>query len=306
MTDLDQPPSSPSTPQRRRYPRGIRTVVDVGRDLGLAALTFVFGILAVVTPRRSHRPIVRAAAGLGTILGGGSRRRLIVEQSFCRGYGVFRRGWPAEVRVTGLEHVRAAHAEGRGVVMWVMGFLDQTALTLALDEAGYPVTFLSAQNHGIYSSRAPSRHLAAPILIRGAIRAHDRVVIIPDNGNKSYVKQLCSVLEQQNGTVGMKGDVTDHRGSLEAPYRGHRARFPTGAPSLAFMTGSSLVTGAVLRHGTLEHEVVIDEPISVPRDSGRRQYLHGVVEEFAQRLERRVTAHPDSRPATKFDKVLPT
>ena len=279
-------------------------MVDVGRDLGLTAVTFILGVVAIGTPKRAHRSIVRAASGVATTFGGGSARRLVVEQSFCRGYGVFRRGWPAEVSVTGLEHVRAARAEGRGVVMWVMGFLDHTALNLALDEAGYPITFLYSQNHGIYSTRAPSRRLAAPILIRGALRSLERVVFIPDSGNKGYIRQLSSILENDHGTIGIKGDVADHRGGIETDFLGRPTAFPTGAPSLAFMTGSELITGAVLRRGTLDHEVVIDEPISVARDDGHKEYLQAVTQEFARRLEQRVRTHPGSRPTTKFDRVM--
>lgn len=280
----------------------LRAGIDIVRDLGLAVLTVCFGVLALVTPTRSHRIIVGAVASVSSLFGDADRRRLIVEQSFCRGYGVFRRGWPAEVTVSGLEHFRAAHDEGHGVVMWMMGFLDQTALNLALADAGHPVTFLSAEHHGVYSTRAPSRYLAAPILTRGAHRSMEQAIIIPEDGNKSYIRTLCRILEQDHGTVGMKGDVTDQAGALEASYRGQSVGFPTGAASLAHMTGAPLLTGAVIRHDTLVHEVVIDEPIAVVRSLGHDEYLEAVVGEFAHRLEQRLAAHPDSRPASRFDK----
>jgi predicted LPLAT superfamily acyltransferase len=165
------------------------------------------------------------------------------------------------------------------------------------------VSFLSAETHGIYSSRAASRYLAAPILTRGVHRSLEELIVIPSDGNKSYIRTLCRILQKDHGTVGMKGDVTDQHGALKTSYRGQVVGFPTGAASLAHMTGAPLVTGAVLRHGTLDHEVVIDEPIAVSRSLGTEQYTRAVVEEYAHRLEQRVAAHLDSRPASRFDKV---
>ena len=305
MTQTDQPDLRPMRP-RRKLPRPVRAIVDMGRDLGLAALTLAFGVVSLVLPRRAYRLVVRVSARLATPFADDPRRRLLVEQTFCRGYGVFRRGWPADVEVTGLEHFHTAHAEGRGVVLWVMGFLDQTALTQVLADVGHPVTFLSSQNHGVYSNRAPSRYVAAPILIRAAIRSLDDIVVIPDDGNKSYVRKLCRILQKQQGTVGMKGDVTDQRGAVEATFRGQTVGFPSGAPSLAHMTGAPLLTGAVIRHDTLDHEVIIDEPITVPRNQPSEQFVRAVIDEFAHRLEKRAAANPTSRPATKFDKVRAT
>jgi lauroyl/myristoyl acyltransferase len=92
---------------------------------------------------------------------------------------------------------------------------------------------------------------------------------------------------------------------VTAAYLGHEVSFPSGPASLAHLTGAPLMTGAVVRRGTLDHEVVIDEPIRASRDLPQPEFVEAAIHEFARRLEERVRAHPDSRPRTKFDKVPP-
>ena len=227
-------------------------------------------------------------------------RSLRIEETFCQGFGIFRRSWPANITVSGLDHVRAAHAEGRGLVIWQMSFLDLTPLFIVMADAGYPVSHLSSAFHRLASHGEPSRRLVAPALVRGETRALGRRLMIPTDGSLGYLKELKSIVQDDHGTVSIRGDFTSGRKEIEAPHLDHVMSFPTGAPSLAHLTGAPLLTAAVIRRAPLEHEVLIDEPIAVARDMTRREFQHAAVMEYARRLDARARVHRQSRPIVPF------
>ena len=103
-------------------------------------------------------------------------RSVRIESCLCRGYGVFRRGWPAAIEVTGAEHLRAAHGQGRGVVVWLMSFLDPTPFNLVAASEGFPVSHLSSVTHGISDGGSISQRIVSPIVLRSEIRSLGRRV----------------------------------------------------------------------------------------------------------------------------------
>ncbi len=226
-------------------------------------------------------------------------RAVRIEQAMCRGYGVFRRGWPARITVRGIEHLHAAHTEGRGVIVWLMSFLDATPFNIIAAAAGHPVTHLSLPTHGVWGEARLSQLIFAPIVLRGELRSQGRRVLITRPG-LDYVRDLVSVLESEHGTVTIRGDESEGRLKVEAPHLGGVASFPTGAPSLAHRTGAALLTTATIRRGPLDHEVVVDPPVGVSRGLDRRTFQREAVREYARRLDERVRTHPGSRPSWPF------
>lgn len=297
---------------------GQGTLVDVGKLFVTAGL----GGIVAVTPQSFHRPLLSGLAAVGSRVrrkeldavadmthdwlpqssvqqrraAAIEMRTLRIEHALCRGYGIFRRGWPARVTVSGAEHLREAHAEGRGVVMWVMSFMESTPFNLAVQAEGYPVTHLTTGTHGLSSTGAISRRLVAPIVLRGERRSQGRRVIISSEGNLDYMRELLSVVKDEQGTVSIRGDTLRGRRRVEVPFLGAVAAFPTGAPSLAHRTGAPLLTTATIRRGPLDHEVIIDKPVSAARDLDRGAFQHAAVQEYAARLEQRIRDYPGSRP----------
>lgn len=227
-------------------------------------------------------------------------QRTRIENVVCRGAGIFGRNWPAEIEVRGIEHLEHAHARGRGVVMWLMSFLDATPFNLVAAGAGHPVTHLSAVDHLVSGDGRVSQAFVAPLLLRGEVRSQAGRIVIPSGGGLGYVRDLRSVLEEDRGTISIRGDFTLGRRMVDAPHLGGVASFPTGAPSLAHQTGAVLLTTATVRRGPFEHAVIIDEPISVRRDLDRRAFQRAAVQEFAARLDSRARTSLTSRPWQPF------
>ncbi len=290
-------------------------------DLGKLTATLGMGGIAAITPRVAHRVLLAGLARTGTLVRRSQldelaermgeqfpgttfeerrgiaveMRTVRIEHAMCRGYGAFRRGWPARVTTTGADHLRAARAEGRGVVIWVMTFLDLTPFNLAAADEGCPVTHLSSPRHGLSDSGPFSRRVVAPFILRAENRSQGRRVVIPPGGGYGYLRELQSVIEDDHGTVSIRGDYEYGRRMIAAPHLGGVAFYPTGAPSLAHRTGAPLLTAATIRRGPLDHEVIIDEPIAVHRDLDRRTFQYEAVQEFGARRENRTLAHPGSR-----------
>lgn len=303
------------------------TVTDIAKLLWTVGL----GGLTAVTPRAARRSLLTGLAAVGSRINrddldrlaelAGERhpeisepgrhtiavemRTLRIEHAMCRGYGVFRKGWPARIEVTGADRLRAAHAEGRGVVMWVMSFLDMTPFNLTAAAEGHPVTHLSTPGHGLRDHGPISRRLVAPIVLHGERRSHGRRLVIPPEGGMGYLRELLKVLETKHGTVTIRGDYTLGRRMIEAPFLNEIAAFPTGAPGLAHRTGAPLLTTATIRRGPFDHEVIIDEPISISRELDRHTYEYEAVQEFAARLDRRARLYPGSRPWTRLQQSRP-
>lgn len=300
-----------------------RELVD---DLAKFAVTTGLGAAAAVVPRGARELLAAALVAVGRRTRRGQldaaadlldrwlpdttleeRRDIAVdmrstriEQTLCRGFGIFRQGWPANVGVTGIEHLRRAHDEGRGVVVWVMSFLDSTPFNLVAASEGFPVTHLSDSRHGISHEGVISRRVVAPIVMRAEVRSLKRRVIISPTGGLGYLRELQRILEEEKGTVSIRGDYTVGRRMIEVPMLGGTMAFPTGAPSLAHRTTAPLLTAATVRLGLLDHLVIIDQPIQVRRDLDRRSFQQEAVRAFAERLGERVRTHPGSRPWLPF------
>lgn len=271
-----------------------------------AARSFVVSRLEALGSRMRHDELDEMTGYLGRRLPDRTQtelhavasemRALRVEHAFCRGYGVFRRGWPAEIEVTGAEHLHASHAAGRGVIVWLMTFLDSTPFNLAAAAEGFPVTHLSEVRHGMRGGGPISLRLISPILLRGEKRSLRRRVLISPSGSLDYLRTLQATIEDDHGTVTIRGHFGKGRRTIATRFLGEETHIPTGAPSLAHKTGAPLLTTATVRRGPLHHEVIIDEPISAARTLDRRAFQIAAVEEFASRLDQRAREYPGSLP----------
>lgn len=98
----------------------------------------------------------------------------------------------------------------------------------------------------------------------------------------------------QDHVVLIQGDrvMPGHRG-VPVPFFDGHILMPPGPVKLAMVTGSPIIPLYSVRTRVGRCCVVIDEPISVDRDSGPVDANHPAMRHIARSIERQVKAHPD-------------
>src|SRR5688572_27730248 len=118
-----------------------------------------------------HRPVVELpvdpAAALGRPVDQRDARRMLRSQQaayFEQRLQVLAslppRRWRPTIAIEGREHVDAALAAGKGVILWVNEFVGSDLVAkAAVQQAGYPVSHLTRPEHGYSKSRLGMRYL---------------------------------------------------------------------------------------------------------------------------------------------------
>lgn len=159
----------------------------------------------------------------------------------------------AATRVVGQEHVEAARAQGRGVII-VTGHLGNWELAAAAMAArDYPVALVAKAQR----SRFLEERLAASRV------AHGVRVIPMDN------PRACFEWMKQGGGVSLAVDQRIREGGAEVPFFGRMARVHTGPATLALRTGAPVLFVSPRRIRPGLHELKF-EPLSIIRTGDRR------------------------------------
>lgn len=216
--------------------------------------------------------------------------RMRLEDMWGRLRGMRRYGWQPEIEIEGMERVVEARSRGRGVILWSMRFSSSTAIKQAFHRAGLPLVHVSREDHGAPSKTKLGVGVIAPMFCRAENPYLAERVQIPLDGSLGYLDELRQRL-RDNACVSIFGE---HQGmqNVEVQVLGARQHFALGAPSLAWLENSVLLTVYSLRVGPYQYRVVIDKEIPVTRTIPRKQFAAQAVEEFGRRLERLIVAYP--------------
>ncbi len=190
-----------------------------------------------------------------------------------------RRRFDRNVRVTGAEHLRAAHAGGRGVVVVTAHLGNWELLGAAASRLGLPASLVVRPLAGARAQRwiAEQRR-------RSGVR-----VIEEGCGQLSAMGRAL----RGGDIVGLTVDQRPRLGGIPATFLGRDTRVSRTAASLALRAGAPLVVVTVHREGS-GHRVVIDEAIPVRRGERpvREQSAH-LARLYTGRIERAIAAHPE-------------
>lgn len=216
--------------------------------------------------------------------------RMRVENFWARARGIHGPSQPWELHVEGLDHYASAKAGGRGVILWRMAFADAPVINAALHAHGISVVHLSRYDHGAASDSRLGLRLTAPLFVRSELWYLAERVVIANDDSLDYMRVLLNRLEA-NATLSMnsrgKGRQTVPTTVLNRPVE-----FATGPPALAYRKGAALLPLSCVRLGPYRYVVVIEAPITPPKDENRQTYVAGAVTEYARRTEMQVRAHP--------------
>jgi KDO2-lipid IV(A) lauroyltransferase len=185
----------------------------------------------------------------------------------------------AGLSYSGLNHVRSAVAEGRGVLMALphMGNWDFGGAWLALQ--GLPVA-------------AVAERLDPPDLFDWFVSFRRRLgmEIIP-LGPSAGGDVLRAV--RAGKVVGLISDRDLTGGGVEVEFFGERTRLPGGPATLALRTGAPLVPAAIYMEPHGHHHGVVRPPIAIERTGRLRDDVVRVTQALAHELESLIRRAPE-------------
>ena len=201
--------------------------------------------------------------------------------------------WRPELEVTGLDHVRAAQAAGRGCLLWVAPTVFGSVMSKrSLFEARLKQHHLSREGHGIDSpSRLGRRLLALP-----RVRLEDRYLAerirIPDRGApRAAMRRMVDLLRAGEVVTILVGN--NARRTHIVPFLDGTLEASLGVAELARQGDALLLPVVTVRLGPGRFRTTIEPPIALDpsvdcETAGRR-----AVAEFACRLAPYALAAPD-------------
>jgi KDO2-lipid IV(A) lauroyltransferase len=167
-------------------------------------------------------------------------------------------------RIEGREHLDAAVAAGRGVILLSHHFDMSRMMYPALHEQGYP-NYQHAVREAAHAVRTYPLLARALLDKKVRLESASTVKIIYHQPGATF-PVMARVL-RQGGLLGIAGDGMAGRHFVEVPFLEGTMAFPTGPARLAARTGALLLTIMCLLDGWFSHRVIVYPPIICEKDS---------------------------------------
>lgn len=185
----------------------------------------------------------------------------------------------ARLEVEGVEHLDAAHALGRGVLLLTAHYGNWELLAAAHALTGFPLTVVA-------------RPLEPPVLDRLATRLREKsgVRVIPKRRAVAGVREAL----RQGGMVGILLDQNaSRREGVFVPFFGEPASTSKSLALLALSSGAPVVPVFIHREAAGRHRVVIEPAVPAPATGDRDTDVLAYTEAFTRVIEARVRRAPE-------------
>ena len=196
-------------------------------------------------------------------------------------------GWSPAIRVAGWQHVEAAQACGKGLILWVgKTVYGDLVAKMAFHRAGLAVSHLSRASHGFSGTRFGVRVLN-PIQTRVEDRYLRERVSLTAHGGRAALQILADRLAE-GGAV----SITVHRNAkrpVTALFLDGQVVLAPGAPVLARRTGATLLPVFAFRDPSDGLMLTVEAPLEVP---DREDSAAVAVAQYAERLVPYVLKYP--------------
>jgi KDO2-lipid IV(A) lauroyltransferase len=181
--------------------------------------------------------------------------------------------------VAGLEHLRAAAARGRGVLL-LMPHLGSIELAwAALPLLGPPVTVLTRP----FSNRLIQREHAVRRAARGA-------EILPHRG---AALRVLRALQEGRSVVLVNDQYARRSRGILAPFFGVRCSTSPGAALLALRSGAPVLPFHLVRLARDRHRAVFQPPLELETGGGHRKDVELATAQMNRALEVVIRQHPE-------------
>jgi lauroyl/myristoyl acyltransferase len=183
------------------------------------------------------------------------------------------------VTIHGLEHLDAARAAGRGVILAGAHLGSLALVGMVLPARGYPMVALvePIQPREVYEFFLRRRQAFGARLLPAT---------------SSALRELLTAL-RRNELVGLVSDRDVTGRGLEIDFFGRPTRFADGAAALAVRTGAPILPAVAVRRAGGRFEGWLEPPIPVPAMGDAREQIRAVTRAVAQRLEYYVASYPE-------------
>ncbi len=207
-----------------------------------------------------------------------------IETRWGQARGISVAGWKPAVEVSGLEHLRAALAGGKGAILWRISGHSAIPLNQGLAASGFAPVHLSRQNHLIFARDNRLGRATAPtigrIVRRPEVAPLRERVVIGERSPAAAMRRLMSALEQ-NLVVTIVGDLPSGSKVVDAAVNQSTFTFANGGARLAVRTGAPLLPVSISRKGPLRYRVDIMEPLMAPVGASSTDAVASLIEQFA-------------------------
>lgn len=197
--------------------------------------------------------------------------------------------WAPSARLINVEHVRAAQAAGRGVILWVAhGFHGHLSAKVAFHRAGLSVSHLSKLDHGFSASKFGMGYLNRLQTVIEDRYLAERI-LLPMEGQNASLNTIVRRL-RSNSVV----SITAQRGTgrtVTVPFLDNRLSLAPGGPALAYMTGATLLPVFAFRDDSGAINVTVEPPIELDRAAPRDEAVAQAIRTYVARLEPYVLKH---------------
>ena len=211
-------------------------------------------------------------------------------------------GWNPTISVSGIESVESALETGRGAILWIAPFFfNNLVVKKGLYQAGFPVSHLSAYNHGPSLSRFGIRFVNKIYIGSENKYLEERLVIQPARDliyknagtNLNYIRQLDKKLKG-NGLVSIScqpDPALEHQGVVKKVLNGNLL-LATGAPALALANGSALIPVFTIHKAPDNFEIILESPIKMPEEGSRQDKVHHFLDGFVELTQAYAVKYP--------------
>jgi len=200
-------------------------------------------------------------------------------------------GWDPRIELTGAEHIDEALEQGKGGILWVAPMMSAfLVVKKGLSAAGYSLTHLSHEDHGLSQTRM-GRPLSA-LRTKPEERYLAERLVMTDGSELKRTRDLYARL-RANTLVSITAETTWGARTVTGPFLGGTISLPTGAPSLSLASGAALLPTFAVRHAHDHFEVIIEPTLAAGPSDGRHEAVDDLARNYIRRIDHHVTRHPE-------------
>jgi len=192
------------------------------------------------------------------------------------------------IRITGLEHLDAALAHNKGVLLFQAHFGAFQMVMPTIGYNGYVMNQISASASEWKADDLSSIQKKSVDIKAG----YEYTLPVKHIPIRSTMRPVFRALAR-NEIVGITVDGGGGAKTQSLKFLNRDANFQQGAVDLALRTGARVVPAFILTHKGLAHTLIIHPPLNISNAAKKETAIRNMLDEFITVLEPYVRQHPD-------------